>query len=51
MSKSNIIEMVGREASADPLTELLRTSAYQLIYQAVFIGKKVLYRPFPKCSC
>lgn len=35
MNKNNVIELEGREASADPLTELLRTSAHQLIYQAV----------------
>jgi putative transposase len=35
MSKNNVIELESREASADPLTELLRISAHQLIYQAV----------------
>ena len=35
MGKSNVIELAGREASADPLTELLRTGAAKLIYQAV----------------
>ena len=35
MSKSNVIELAGREASADPLTELLRAGAQKLIYQAV----------------
>ena len=35
MSKSNVIELEGREASVDPLTELLRTGARQLIQQAV----------------
>ena len=35
MRKSNVIALEGREASADPLTELLRTGARQLIQQAV----------------
>ena len=35
MSKNNVIEMAGREAGDDPLTELLRAGAERLIYQAV----------------
>lgn len=35
MSKSSVVEIEGREASADPLTEMLRAGAQQLIYQAV----------------
>ena len=35
MGKSNVIELAGREASADPLTELLRMGSKRLIYQAV----------------
>ena len=35
MSKNNVIEFQGRECSSDPLTELLRTGAQQLIQQAV----------------
>jgi len=35
MSKNNVIELTGREAGIDPLTELLRTGAERLIYQAV----------------
>lgn len=35
MSKSNVVELAGREASTDPLTEMLRTGAQQLIQQAV----------------
>ncbi len=35
MSKSNIIELTGRDTIIDPLTELLRTGAERLIYQAV----------------
>jgi putative transposase len=35
MSKNNVIELAGREADRDPLTELLRGGAEQLIYQAV----------------
>ena len=35
MSKNNVIEMAGREAGDDPLTELLRSGAERLIYQAV----------------
>ncbi len=33
MSKSNVAEVSGREAIADPLTELLRTGAKQLLGQ------------------
>ena len=35
MGKDNVVEFRGREASADLLTELLRTGAQQLICQAV----------------
>ena len=35
MGKSNVIEFQGREGLSDPLTELLRAGAEQLIYQAV----------------
>ena len=35
MSKNNVIELTGREVGNDPLTELLRTGAKRLIYQAV----------------
>jgi putative transposase len=35
MGKSNVIEFQGREGPSDPLTELLRAGAQQLIYQAV----------------
>ena len=35
MAKSNVVELEGRETIADPLTELLRAGAEQLIYQAV----------------
>ena len=35
MAKSNVVELDGRETIADPLTELLRVGAEQLIYQAV----------------
>jgi putative transposase len=35
MRKNNVVGFRGREASADPLTELLRAGAEQLIYQAV----------------
>ncbi len=35
MSKSNVIELAGREAGADVLSELLRGGARQLIHQAV----------------
>lgn len=35
MGKSNVLEFQGRDTIADPLTELLRTGAEQLIYQAV----------------
>lgn len=35
MSKNSVVDVSGRDALADPLTELLRTGAEQLIYQAV----------------
>jgi len=35
MSKNNVVELSGRDTLADPLTELLRTGAERLIYQAV----------------
>jgi len=42
MSKNNVIELAGREAGHDPLTELLRTGAERLIYQAVEAELEVL---------
>ena len=35
MDKSNVVEFAGRHGIVDPMTELLRTGAEQLIYQAV----------------
>ena len=35
MDKSNVVEFAGRDGIVDPMTELLRTGAEQLIYQAV----------------
>ena len=35
MAKSNVVEFTVRDEMVDPLTELLRTGAEQLIYQAV----------------
>ena len=35
MSKNNVVELTGREGNIDPLTELLRTGARQLIQEAV----------------
>lgn len=35
MSKNNVVELTGRDTLADPLTELLKAGAEQLIYQAV----------------
>lgn len=35
MEKSNVIELAGRDSIVDPLTDLLRTGAQKLIYQAV----------------
>ena len=35
MAKNNVIELAGRDTIADPLTDLLRTGAEKLIYQAV----------------
>ena len=34
MDKSNVVEFAGRDGIVDPMTELLRTGAEQLIYQA-----------------
>ena len=34
MTKNNVVNFAGRDAITDPLTELLRTGAEQLIYQA-----------------
>ena len=35
MSKNNVVKLAGRDTITDPLTELLRTGAEQLICQAV----------------
>jgi transposase-like protein len=35
MSKNNVVKLTGRDTITDPLMELLRTGAEQLIYQAV----------------
>ena len=35
MSKSNVVEFAGRDGIDDPLRELLRTGAGELVYQAV----------------
>ncbi len=35
MSKHTVVDLAGRDTPADPLTELLRTGARQLIQQAV----------------
>ncbi len=35
MSKTNVVEVSGRETIADPLTDLLRVGAERLIYRAV----------------
>ncbi len=35
MNKNNVVELTGREEIADPLTELLREGARDLIQQAV----------------
>ena len=42
MSKSNVIEFEGRVESADPLTELLRSGARQLLQQAIEAEVQVL---------
>lgn len=34
MSKNNVVKLAGRDTIIDPLTELLRSGAEQLIYQA-----------------
>lgn len=35
MIKNNVIELASRDTLVDPLTDLLRTGAEKLIYQAV----------------
>ncbi|MEJ1368833.1 MAG: transposase, partial [Candidatus Sedimenticola sp. (ex Thyasira tokunagai)] len=35
MSKNNVVKLAGRDTIIDPLTELLRSGAEQLIYQVV----------------
>ncbi|MCU7880249.1 MAG: transposase [Candidatus Thiodiazotropha sp. (ex Lucinoma aequizonata)] len=35
MRKNNVVKLTGRDTISDPLTELLRTDAERLIYQAV----------------
>ncbi|MCU7902019.1 MAG: IS256 family transposase, partial [Candidatus Thiodiazotropha sp. (ex Lucinoma aequizonata)] len=35
MGKNNVVKLTGRDTISDPLTELLRTGAERLIYQAV----------------
>ncbi len=35
MTKDNLVELNRRDANADPITELLRSGAERLIYQAV----------------
>ncbi|MCU7893549.1 MAG: hypothetical protein KZQ66_18140 [Candidatus Thiodiazotropha sp. (ex Lucinoma aequizonata)] len=35
MRKNNVVKLTGRDTISDPLTELLRTGAERLIYQAV----------------
>ncbi|MCU7895438.1 MAG: IS256 family transposase, partial [Candidatus Thiodiazotropha sp. (ex Lucinoma aequizonata)] len=37
MRKNNVIKLTGKDTISDPLTELLRTGAERLIYQAVEI--------------
>ena len=42
MGKSNVIELAGRAGSTDPLTELLRSGARQLLHQAIETEVQVL---------
>lgn len=42
MSKNNVVALSGREAIADPLTELLQAGAERLIYRAVKAGLQEL---------
>ncbi len=35
MNKSNVIDLEGRESSINPLTDLLKTGARQLLQQAI----------------
>jgi len=45
MRKNNVIRLSGRDTIIDPLTELLRTGAEQLIYQAVEASIILYYNP------
>ena len=51
MGKSNVFEFQGRGTSVDPLTELLRTGAQQLIRQAVEILREGGVIVYPTDSC
>ena len=42
MGKSNVIELAGRAGSTDPLTELLRSGARQLLHQVIETEVQVL---------
>lgn len=50
MSKSNVVEIGRRDELADPLTELLRAGAQQLIHQAVEHEVQDLLAGFSDCK-
>ena len=51
MIENNLIEFASREANADPLTELLRQGARQLIAQAVEAELAVFMSAFAERQC
>jgi len=51
MIENNLIEFASRESNADPLTELLRQGARQLIVQAVEAELAVFMRSFTERQC
>jgi transposase-like protein len=51
MIENNLIEFANREANADPLTELLRQGARQLIAQAVEAELAVFMSAFAERQC
>ena len=49
MSKNNVVGFQGRESSADPLTELLRTGAQDLVCRAVEAELQELLAQYSDC--
>ncbi|MCU7901065.1 MAG: IS256 family transposase, partial [Candidatus Thiodiazotropha sp. (ex Lucinoma aequizonata)] len=49
MRKNNVVKLTGRDTISDPLTELLRTGAERLIYQAVEVELLELLAEHSEC--